>query len=87
MLLEALYKVKGKINDPNNCRGICLKELTSKVICFIISTRLFTVISGNNVEEQFVTIGCQQAMHSPSAALSLRRAHYIDTYVLFVDLV
>jgi hypothetical protein len=87
LLPMALYKEKGKTNNPNNWRGICLKELTSKVISSIVSTRLLAVISGNNVEEQFTTIGHQQAMHSLRAALSIRRAHNIDTYVLFVDLV
>jgi hypothetical protein len=57
------------------------------VISSIVSTRLLAVLSGNNVEEQFTTIGCQQAMHSLIAALIIRRAHDIDTYALFVDLV
>ena len=30
MQLTALYKGKGKTNDPNNWRGVCLKELGSK---------------------------------------------------------
>jgi hypothetical protein len=86
MLMTALYKGKGKTNDPNNWRGVCLKELTSKVISSIVSTILLAVLSGNNVEEQFAATGCQQAVHIPRAALSTRRAHDIDTYVLFVDL-
>jgi hypothetical protein len=57
------------------------------VISYIVSTRLLAVLSGNNVEEQFTTIGCQRAMHSLRAALSIRRAHDIDTYVIFVDIV
>jgi hypothetical protein len=36
----ALYKGKGKTNDPNNWRGVCLKEITSKVISSIVSTRV-----------------------------------------------
>jgi hypothetical protein len=72
---------------PNNWRGVCLKELTSKVISSIVSTIILAVLAGNTVEEQFATIGCQQAMHSLRAALSIRRTHDIDTYVLFVDLV
>jgi hypothetical protein len=87
MLLTALYKEKGKTNDPNNWRGIFVKELTSKVISSIISTRLLAVLSGNNVEEKFATSGCQQAMHSLRAALNIRRPHNIDTYLLFVNLV
>jgi hypothetical protein len=87
MLLIELYKGKGKTNDPNNWRGVCLKELTSKVISSIVSTRLLTVLSGNNVEERFAKKWYQQAMHILRAALSIRRAHEKDTYVLFVDLV
>jgi hypothetical protein len=64
-----------------------LKELTSKVISSIISTRILEVLSGKNIEEQFTINGCQQAMHSLRAALSIRRAQNIDTYVLFIDLV
>jgi hypothetical protein len=64
-----------------------LKEITSKVISSIVSTRLLAVLSGSNVEEQFATSGCQHAMYSLKAALIIRRAHYIDTCVIFVDLV
>jgi hypothetical protein len=63
-----------------------LKELTSKVVSSIISTRHLAVLAGNNAEEHFATFGCQQAMHSLIAAHIIRRAHGIDTYVLFVDL-
>jgi nitrogen regulatory protein PII-like uncharacterized protein len=87
MLLTALYKGKYKTNDPNYWRGFCLKELTSKVISSIVSTRLLAVLSGKNVEEQFATIGRQQAMHSLKAALIIIIAHDIDIYVLFVNLV
>jgi hypothetical protein len=53
----------------------------------IISTILLAVLSGNNVEEQCITIGCQQAIHRLRSALSIIIAHDIYTYVLFVDLV
>jgi hypothetical protein len=79
MILAALFKGKVKTNDPDNYRGVCLKELTSKVISSIVSTRLSAVLSGNNVEEQFTTIGCQQAMQSLRSELSIRRAHNMDT--------
>jgi hypothetical protein len=72
MLLKALYNGKDKNKDPKNWRGVCLTELTSKVISSIISTRLLALLSGNNVEEQFTAIEFQQAMHSPRAALSMR---------------
>jgi hypothetical protein len=59
MHLTAVYKEKGKTNDPNNWRGVCVKGLVSKVISSIISTRFLSVLAGNNIEEQFTTIGCQ----------------------------
>jgi hypothetical protein len=64
-----------------------VKELTSKVIHSILSTKLLAVLAGNNVEEQFATSGCQQALHSLRASQSIRIAHDIYTYVLFVDIV
>jgi nitrogen regulatory protein PII-like uncharacterized protein len=63
MLMKALYTDKYKTKNPGNWRGVSLKEITSKVISYIISTRLIAVLSGKNIEEQFTTIGCQQAMH------------------------
>jgi hypothetical protein len=42
------------------------------------------------VEEQSMTRGCPQAMHTSREALNIRRAHAISIYtyyVLFVDLV
>jgi hypothetical protein len=32
MFLMALYKGKGKTNDPNNWKGAFLKDITSKVV-------------------------------------------------------
>jgi hypothetical protein len=64
-----------------------LKELTSKVVSSVASTIYLAVLAGNNIEEQFVTIGCQQAVHILRPVMSVRRAHGIDTYVLYVDLV
>jgi hypothetical protein len=87
IILTALYKGKGKTNHPNNWRGVCLKELASKVISPLVSTKLLAVLSENNVEEQFITSGWEQAMHILRVALIIRRAHNIDTNVFFVDLV
>jgi hypothetical protein len=87
MLLTAVNNGKGAPNDPNNWRGVCLKEPTSKVSSSIVPTRLLAVLSGNNVEEQFATLGCQQAMHSMRAALRIIITHDIDTYVIAVDIV
>jgi hypothetical protein len=86
MLLTALYKGKCQTNDPNNWIWVCLKEFTSKVIISIVSTRLLVVLTGNNAEEQFAEIGCQQAMYILRSVLTIRRAYEIEIYVLFVDL-
>ena len=87
MNLTALYKGKGETHDPNNWRGVCLKELGSKILSSIISTRLLAVLHNNNVPEQFATAGCQEAMHTLRTILQTRRAHGLESYVLFVDLV
>jgi hypothetical protein len=46
--LTVLYKGKGKQCDLNNWRGICLKELTAKVISSVVAMRLLTVLGTNN---------------------------------------
>jgi hypothetical protein len=49
--------------------------------------RLITVLDKDNAKEQFSTLGCQQAIHSPRTALGLRRQHGLEMFVLFVDLI
>jgi hypothetical protein len=80
MKLTMLYKGKGKQNDLNNWRGICLKEVVAKLV-------LLAVLDAANVSEQFATIGCQEAIYTLRAALGLRRLHGKEMCVLFVDLV
>jgi hypothetical protein len=82
-----MYKGKGKSNDPNNWRSICLKELTFKVISSIVASRLLLVLYKNNIDEEFATVGCQEAIHILRAVLGLRRLHGKETFVLLVYLV
>ena len=35
--LMFLYKGKGKLEDPNNWRGICLKETSAKILSLILA--------------------------------------------------
>jgi hypothetical protein len=81
------YKGKGKQCDLINWRGLCLKELTAKVICSVTAIRLCTVLATNNTEEQFATVGCQEALHFIRFTHVLRRLHQKETFVLFVDLI
>jgi hypothetical protein len=78
MLLKEVYKGIYKTNDPNNWRGVCLKEFTFKVISSIISTRLLAVLAGNSIEEKFASSGRQQAMHSLRSALRLKSTRHRD---------
>jgi hypothetical protein len=57
--LTMLYKGEGEgeSNDPNNWRGIRLKELTSKITSSIVASRVLLALDNNNVDEQFSTTG------------------------------
>jgi hypothetical protein len=85
--LSIPYKGKGDREDLNNCRGICVKETTAKIISVIISNRLLKRLDEIGDRLQFGHIGCQEAQHTIKRALLLRRQHGIPTYALFVDLV
>jgi hypothetical protein len=85
--LILLYKCKGHQNDLSNWKGIFLKEMTAKGFSSITAVRLITVIDTAKVAEQFATIGCQEAIHTLRAALSVRRLHGKEMCVLFIDLV
>jgi hypothetical protein len=67
--------IQGELQDqrPQQLECVFLKELTSKVISSIVSTRILAVLAGNNAEEQFTTIGCQKVMQCLRSALSIRR--------------
>jgi hypothetical protein len=86
-LLKVLYKGKGDPQDPNNNRGIALKETSAKVLSIIIATRLLKRLKELNPTSQFGHVGCQEAQHTIKRALLLRRQHGLESYAVFVDLV
>jgi len=45
--LGTLYKGKGDPKDLNNWRGICLKEITTKIVSSIIADRLLIQLKKN----------------------------------------
>jgi hypothetical protein len=86
-LLSVVYKGKGDPQDPNNNRGIALKETSAKVLSIILARRLMKRFKELNPTSQFGHIGCQEAQHTIKRALLLRRQHGLESYAIFVDLV
>jgi hypothetical protein len=62
--LSNLYKGKGDPQNPNNWRGICLKETTAKIVNIIAAERLLKQLKKVGTPTQFSHIGCQEALHS-----------------------
>ena len=60
--LTTLYKGKGDLKEPNNWRGICLKESTAKIVSIIIAKRLLKQLEKIGAPTQFRHIGCQEAL-------------------------
>ena len=86
-LLKVLYKGKGDPQDPNNNRGIALKETSAKLLSIVIAQRLLKRLKQINPTSQFGHIGCQEAQHTIKRALLLRRQYGLESYAVFVDLV
>jgi hypothetical protein len=86
-VLNTIYKGKGNPQDPNNHRGIALKETSAKVLSIILARRLLKRFNQLAPESQFGHIGCQEAQHILKRALLLRRQHGLESYAVFVDLV
>ena len=87
LVLKVLYKGKGDPQDPNNSRGIALKETSAKVLSIVIAKRLLRRFKEIDPSSQFGHVGCQEAQHIIKKALLLRRQHGIESYAVFVDLV
>ena len=88
-ILKCLPK-KGDLSNPNNWRGICLKDIIAKIHSSIVNTRLLTLIKAADFENQFGSQpgrGCQDALFCIKTCLELRRQHGLQTFGLFVDLV
>ena len=82
-----IYKGKGDPRDPNNHRGIALKETFAKVLSIILAHRFLKRFHQLAPESQFGHIRCQDAQHIIKRALLLRRQHGLESYTIFVDLV
>jgi hypothetical protein len=87
ILLKVLYKGKGDPQDPNNSRGIALKETSAKILSVVVARRLLKRLKEVNPSSQFGHVGCQEAQHTIKRALLLRRQHGLESYAVFVDLV
>ena len=86
-LLNTIYKGKGDPQDPNNHRGIALKETSAKILSIVLAQRLLKRFKQIKPSSQFGHIGCQEAQHTIKKALLLRRQHGMESYAVFVDLV
>ena len=85
--LTTLFKGKGSTHDPNNWRGICLKETSAKIVSSIIANHLLNILKQHGCPNQFGHVGCQEALHTVRSILTLCRHHGRETYALFIDLV
>jgi hypothetical protein len=70
--IRSLYKGKGEPKDPNNWRGICLKETTAKVVSSIIAQRLIKQLDDIGLPTQYGNVGCQEAIHTLRTILMTR---------------
>jgi hypothetical protein len=89
-LLCVIYKRKGKQDDLNNYRGVCLQDLIARYVSSIISSRLLDMLKEHGIEEQLgcqPLRGCRDALFIVRSALQLRHKHMLPTWALFVDLV
>jgi len=63
------------------------KETSAKIVSIIITRRLLKQLKKVGITLQFGHISCQEALHSISWSLLLRRQHGLPSYVLFTDLI
>jgi hypothetical protein len=64
MTLTLLKISNGKQDDLNNWTGICLKEMTVRVVSSIMAMCPLTVLDHSNAVEQITTICYQEAKHA-----------------------
>jgi hypothetical protein len=65
------YTKKGKHDDLNNYRGICLQDLIIIYVSSSISSRLLTMLKEHGIEEQ---LGCQPLRGCQEDALFIVRS-------------
>jgi len=73
MKLILLYKGKGKLQDPNNWRGIYFKEMSAKILSLILAKRLLLNLGKMKAGvNQFGHVSCQEALHTLHSTLILK---------------
>jgi hypothetical protein len=85
-ILNSIYKSKGDPQDPNNHRGISLKETSAKVLSIVMAQRLLKRFKQINPTSQFGHIGCQEAHHTIKKCLTPSTAAWLESYGIFIDL-
>jgi hypothetical protein len=89
-ILRCLHKKKDPSNPASNWRGICLKDMTARLMSSILNSRLLSIIGVHGTESQY---GSQSGRGSTDgtfvlrAAVQTRRQHNLPMWVLFADLV
>jgi hypothetical protein len=59
VLLCIICKKKGKHDNLNNYRGVCLQDLTVRYVSLIISSRLLDMLKEHRIENSLLELGCQ----------------------------
>jgi hypothetical protein len=75
VLLCIIYKKKGKQDNQNNYRGICLGDLIARYVSSIISSRLLIMLKKYGIKEQIECqpeCGCRDALFIIRSALQIR---------------
>jgi len=89
-ILKLLYKNKGDSKDLRNYCGIVLQDIFAQLMSAIIAKRLSKLLAQFGIEEQFSSQagrGTADANWVLCHLLQTRKAHGIDSHVLFVDLI
>jgi hypothetical protein len=88
-ILKVLHK-KGHPHNPTNWRGICLKDMTVRIMSAIINARLLKLVEKYGVKTQYGSQprrGTLKGLAVLRTALETRQYHGQGTWMLFVDLV
>ena len=85
-----LLPKKGDLQLTNNWRGICLLDISSKVVSSVIVSRMSLVQEQEGMEEQTgfrPERGTIDGSFSTNIGLQKRKEHGLPTWALFIDLV
>ena len=89
-IIKPIPKPGGNSIDPNDYRGISLQSVVTKVLCYIMNSRLCEYLEHLNllVEEQNgfrKGRSCQDHIFSLHSIIHCRKILRQDTYALFID--